>query len=73
MCLLLFHRWTATQALKSDYFSSYPPPTPGPKLPLPRSKKDVERDVEVQISAARKRGLDDDSAPTGKIAKRLQF
>ncbi len=39
-CLTLnpSNRCTATQALKSDYFRNAPAPTPGPQLPLPRTK-----------------------------------
>ena len=33
-------RCSATQALKTSYFSSSPPPTPGHLLPLPRSKRE---------------------------------
>ena len=46
-------RCTATQALKSAYFSNSPAPTPGPRLPLPKSKFDNR---EKQVGAI-KRGL----------------
>ena len=67
-----WNRCTASQALQSSYFSNHPAPTPGPKLPMPRSKKEVEREMEYLVSAARKRALDEEE-PTAKIAKRLQF
>ena len=46
-------RCTATQALKSDYFSNTPAPTPGSQLPLPKTK-DEKRVERVKVV---KRGL----------------
>ena len=44
-------RCTATQALNSDYFSGSPPPTPGHKLPMPRSKKEK---IELKLGNVKK-------------------
>lgn len=65
-------RCTASQALQSSYFSNPPGPTPGPRLPMPRSRKEIESDIEHEILASRKRALDD-SQEGQKVAKRLNF
>ena len=65
-------RCTASQALQGSYFSNPPGPTPGPKLPMPRSRKEIETDIEHDIIASRKRALDD-SQEGQKVAKRLNF
>ena len=72
ICCCFDFRCTATQALKSSYFSNPPAPTPGPKLPMPRSRKEVEYDINREIMAARKRGLEDSNDGL-VVAKRLQF
>ena len=46
-------RCTATQALKSAYFSNAPAPTPGPQLPLPKSKTEKRENLGEPV----KRGL----------------
>lgn len=65
-------RYTATQALQSKYFSNPPGPTPGPKLPMPRSRKEIESDINHDLLASRKRALDD-SQEGQRVAKRLNF
>lgn len=54
-CLVLnpMKRCTATQALKSSYFSNAPAPTTGNNLPMPKSKKDKQESDFVNV----KRGL----------------
>ncbi len=42
-------RCTATQALKSDYFSNTPAPTPGPQLPLPKTKDEKRGDIDQVV------------------------
>lgn len=60
-------RCTCDQALQMPYFSNKPPPTPGPKLPLPIT---VQRFPENKISLKRKLL---ESIDGGSLAKRLQF
>ena len=54
-CLILdpTKRWTASEALLSEYFRNNPPPTPGVQLPMPKSKKEKQ---EIEFSDV-KRGL----------------
>lgn len=52
-------RCSAPQALQSAFFSNSPPPTPGPLLPMPRSKKSME---EAEVAELRSRALADRSA-----------
>lgn len=72
LIVVIVNRCTATQALQTSYFSNNPPPTPGPQLPLPRSKKDIEREMDRLVNVARKRALEDDDSG-GRVAKKLQF
>lgn len=60
-------RCTSTQALKMEYFSNKPGPTPGSQLPRPNSNKIVPQ-KEENMSLKRKI-----QAQGGGLIKRLQF
>uniref|UniRef100_A0A8C5DCF2 Cyclin-dependent kinase 7 n=1 Tax=Gouania willdenowi TaxID=441366 RepID=A0A8C5DCF2_GOUWI len=51
-------RTTATQALKSSYFSNRPAPTPGPQLPRPNCPPDALREKEAVGHKRKIEGLD---------------
>ena len=68
--LFLFSRCTCTQALKVDYFSNFPPPTPGQNLPIPRSRKVIDEEIGKEIRTARKKATDDSSS---EVVKKLYF
>lgn len=63
-------RCTATQALQSQYFRSRPPPTPGPQLPLPKTRKDAaqqqQQQQQMDVLAAKRE-------PLRETVKRLEF
>lgn len=61
-------RCSCDQALQMPYFSNKPPPTPGPKLPLPNTI--MKREPEEKPSLKRKLL---ESLDGGSLAKRLQF
>lgn len=65
-------RCTATEALKMQYFSNRPPPTVGPKLPMPSSSLSQNKDEEEPRPSLKRKMLElvDNNLP-GK--KRLQF
>ena len=71
-CLVLdpSKRCTSTEALKSSYFSNHPPPTPGPRLPLPKSKQETEDDNKLKKLNVTKKtsSLSQDPVP-----KKLKF
>ena len=56
-----------------EYFSSFPPPTSGPNLPIPRTRKQIDEEIGREIIAARKRVLDDSTDSSISVVKRLQF
>ena len=59
-------RCTATQALKTPYFSNAPAPTPGHLLPMPKSKKETNQEP------LKKKGLRD-SEHGIELVKKLEF
>ena len=74
-CLVLdpSRRCTATQALKSPYFSNAPPPTPGHLLPIPKSKqKEQQEQEQLRERMMRKRALEDPD-DGGVVVKKLEF
>ena len=77
-CLVLdpSKRCTATQALKSSYFSNAPPPTPGHLLPIPKSRQQEQeqqqKEWEQQERMLRKRGLEEPDSDR-LVIKKLEF
>jgi cyclin-dependent kinase 7 len=55
-------RCSATQAMKTSYFSSSPPPTPGHLLPMPQSKREQAADRDKDMARA---------ASSSHLAKKL--
>uniref|UniRef100_A0A8B9HPI4 Cyclin-dependent kinase 7 n=1 Tax=Astyanax mexicanus TaxID=7994 RepID=A0A8B9HPI4_ASTMX len=63
-------RFTATKALKSQYFSKKPGPTPGPQLPRPNSSAEALKEKEnLTIGIKRKR----DGIDQASLKKKLVF
>lgn len=62
-------RCTATQALKTSFFSNQPPPTPGHLLPMPKSNKVKEDEMKIELRASRHREMGSGSG----MVKKLDF
>ncbi|XP_038078899.1 cyclin-dependent kinase 7-like [Patiria miniata] len=69
LCINPMKRYTATQALKMEYFSKKPGPTVGRELPMPGVPAAVLKEQQ-HTRAATKRKQPDDS---GRLAKKLVF
>ena len=67
-------RCKCTAALKLDYFSNRPPPTPGPMLPMPSSlsNDDDNSGTDMHVLPGSKRKLREGLETSG-LAKKLVF
>uniref|UniRef100_A0A8B9HND7 Cyclin-dependent kinase 7 n=1 Tax=Astyanax mexicanus TaxID=7994 RepID=A0A8B9HND7_ASTMX len=67
-------RFTATKALKSQYFSKKPGPTPGPQLPRPNSSAEALKEKEnLTIGIKRKRDGIDQGKYSSNKANHLRY
>lgn len=67
------NRCTATEALKMEYFSNKPAPTPGYRLPMPVSNRNNNDEEEHKPSINLKRKIEAVAEGVSVPKKRLQF